>query len=183
MREAEKLERLRLAEPTSLAVTGGVPSELDQARLLGIQIQTELREPVAKLSPEPFGVLPILKPHHEVIGPAHDHHVTVRVPSPPLMSPQVKDVVRVDVREQRRNRCPLRNAFLERRPEPILNDPCGQPLLDQPQDPPIRDPVLQEPLQPLMVEAGEVLAEISVEHPVHLLAHDPGGERIQRVMR
>jgi hypothetical protein len=34
-----------------------------------------------------------------------------------------------------------------------------------------------------MVEAGEVIAEISVEHPVHLLAHDPGGERIQRVMR
>jgi hypothetical protein len=34
-----------------------------------------------------------------------------------------------------------------------------------------------------MVEAGKVVAEISVEHPAHVLAHDPGGERIQRVMR
>ena len=99
------------------------------------------------------------------------------------MSPQIKDVVRIDVREQRRNRCPLRNALLQRRPRPLLNDPRGQPLLNQPQDPPIRDPVLQELHQPLMVKAGEVVAEISVEHPVHLLAHDPGSERIQRVMR
>jgi hypothetical protein len=38
MREAEKLERLRLAEPTSLAVSGGVPSELDQPCLLVVQI-------------------------------------------------------------------------------------------------------------------------------------------------
>ena len=74
MREAEKLERLRLAEPTSLAITGGVPPELDQPRLLGVQLQTELREPVAQLSPEPFGVLPVLKPHHEVISPTHDDH-------------------------------------------------------------------------------------------------------------
>ena len=91
--------------------------------------------------------------------------------------------MRGDVREQRRHRCPLRNALLERRPRPLLDDPRGQPFLDQPQDSLIRDPVLQKLDQPLMVEAGEVVAEISVEHPVHLLAHDPGSERIQRVMR
>jgi len=34
-----------------------------------------------------------------------------------------------------------------------------------------------------MVKAGEVVLEIQVEHPVHLLSHDPGDERIQRVMR
>ena len=34
-----------------------------------------------------------------------------------------------------------------------------------------------------MVKAGEELAEIRVEHPVHALPFDPGGERIQRVMR
>jgi hypothetical protein len=160
-----------------------VPPELDQPCLLGIQLQTELRESVAKLRPEPLGVLPMLKPHHEVIGPAHDDHITARVPNPPLVGPQVKDVVRVDVREQRRNRSPLWNTLLERRPGPILDDPRSQPFLNQPQNPPIRDPVLQELDQPLMVQAGEVIAEISVEHPVHLLSHDPGGERIQRVMR
>ena len=59
----------------------------------------------------------------------------MRVSSSPLVSPEVKDVVRVDVREQRRNRSSLWNALLERRPGPVLNDPCGQPFLDQPQDP------------------------------------------------
>src|ERR1019366_1055743 len=127
------LERLRLAKPTRCAIPDGVPPELDQPRLLGVQLQPELREPVAKLGPEPLGVLPMLKPHHEVISPAHDDHITARMPSPPLVSPEVKDVVRVDVREQRRSRCPLWNAFLKRRPGPILNDPRGEPFLDQPQ--------------------------------------------------
>ena len=49
MREPEKLERLRLAEAMRLAVTGSVAPELDQPRLLDIQLQTEPREPVAKL--------------------------------------------------------------------------------------------------------------------------------------
>ena len=34
-----------------------------------------------------------------------------------------------------------------------------------------------------MVKAGEEVAEIRVEHPVHLLARDPGSERVQRIMR
>ena len=66
---------------------GGVPSELDQPCLLGIELQTELRESVAKLCPEPLGVLPMLKPHHEVIRETHDDHITARVPAPPLVSP------------------------------------------------------------------------------------------------
>jgi hypothetical protein len=66
---------------------------------------------------------------------------------------------------------------------PLLDDPCGHPLLGQPQDPPVRDPVLKELLQPSMVKGGEELTEIHVEHPIHLLAHDPDRQRIQRVMR
>ena len=130
---------------------------------------------------KPLGVLLILEPHHGVVGEPHDHHLTARVPAPPLVGPQVKDVVRVDVGEQRRSRSSLRNAFVERRPRPFLDDPRGHPLLDQPQDPLIRDPVLQKPLQPLMVKAGEVVPKIQVEHPAHLPL-DPDRERVQRMM-
>ena len=101
MRETEELERLRLAEATRCTIPSGVPSELDQPRLLGMQLQAELREPFAKLCPEPLGVLPMPKPHHEVISPAHDDHITARVPSSPLVSPKVEDVVQVDVGEER----------------------------------------------------------------------------------
>ena len=41
----------------------------------------------------------------------------------------------------------------------------------------------EKPLKPPMVKAGEVVAEVRVEHPVHALPHDPGGERVQRIMR
>jgi len=93
VREAEKAERLRLAEPARLAIPRGEPPEFDQPRLLGIQFQVELREPAAKISPEPLGVLPMLEPHHEVISETRDHDVAVRVPSPPLVGPEVEDVV------------------------------------------------------------------------------------------
>src|SRR5437763_11986353 len=93
VREAEKPERLRLAESTGLAIAGGEPPELDQPCLLGVQLQAELREPVAQVSPEPLRVLPVLESHHEVVSPAHDDDVAVRVPTPPLVSPEVEDVV------------------------------------------------------------------------------------------
>ena len=51
--------------------------------------------------PEPLRVIPVLEPHHEVISPAHDDHITARVPSPPLVSPEVEDIVQVDVRQER----------------------------------------------------------------------------------
>ncbi len=87
MREAQKPERLRLAEPPRLSSLDGEPSELDQPRLLGSQLQTELREPVAKVRPEPLGVIPVLESHHGIIGETHDHYVAARVSTSPLVSP------------------------------------------------------------------------------------------------
>jgi hypothetical protein len=52
-----------------------------------------------------------------------------------------------------------------------------------PQDPLIRDPVLQEPPQPAPIELGEEVADVHVEHPVHLLRLDPDRQRIQCTMR
>lgn len=103
VREAEEGERLRLAETSLLTSLGGKPTELDQPRLLGVQLQEELREPVAQLLVEPFGVIPVLEAHHEVIGETHDHYVPVRVPGPPLVSPQVENMMQIHVRQERRN--------------------------------------------------------------------------------
>ena len=135
MREAEEAKRLRLAQVPPLTIPGGKPPELDQPRLLGRQLQVELREPSAKLSVKPLCVLPVLESHHGIVGKTHDHDLTARVPVPPLVGPEVEDVVRINVGKERRNRCPLRNAFIERRPRSIFDDPRGHPLLDQPQDP------------------------------------------------
>ena len=103
MREAEKLERLRLPESTLLTSLGGEPAELDQSRLLRMQLQTELREPVVKVGEEPLGVLTALEAHDVVVGEPRQDHVPARVPRSPLVGPQVEDVVQVDVGKQRRN--------------------------------------------------------------------------------
>ena len=50
----------------------------------------------------------MLEPDDEVIGEPGDDHVAPGVPLSPLPDPPVEDVVKVDVSEQRRNRCPLR---------------------------------------------------------------------------
>ena len=119
-----------------------------------MQLQSEFREPLAEIGEEPLSVLTMLKARHIVVGEPHEDHVPPRVAPPPLVGPQVKHVVQVDVREQRRHRCPLRRSRLGLRPFPVLDDSRGQPFLDQPQNPSVRDPVLEELHQPRLVEAS-----------------------------
>ena len=82
-----------------------------------------------------------------------------------------------------RDRCSLWRPLLRFRQLPVFDDPCGQPLADQPQDPFIRDPVPEEPLKPASVKLPEEVADIRVQHPAHLVLVDPGRQRVQRVMR
>ena len=76
-----------------LSVLGGEPPELDQPRLLFRQLQVELREPLAKISQEPLGVVTMLKAHHGVVREAHHDHLAARPPASPLVDPQVEHVV------------------------------------------------------------------------------------------
>jgi hypothetical protein len=79
MREAKEIERLRLAETLPDPVWSGVPSKLQQACLVGVQIQRELRETLSKRSKELLGVGLMLKSHQEVIGKADNDDVAVRM--------------------------------------------------------------------------------------------------------
>jgi hypothetical protein len=42
----------------------------------------------------------------------------------------------------------------------VLDDPCGQPLIDQPQDPLVRDPVLKKPPKPTLIKLTEEVANV-----------------------
>jgi len=55
VREAEEVERLGLPEAVSPSPPGREPAELDEARLVGVQFQGELREPLAKVFEEALG--------------------------------------------------------------------------------------------------------------------------------
>src|SRR5262245_45488737 len=87
VREAQAVERLRLAETTLRPVRSGVPPELDQPRLLGLQLQPELHEPLAQLGEEPLRIRTMLEAHDEVVRIAHDDHVAARLSAPPSLDP------------------------------------------------------------------------------------------------
>ena len=103
----EKVERPGLADASRLAVLSGKPPELNEPRLVGMQLQTELREPLTKIGEEPLRIALVLEPGYKVVGEPDDDDFTVGVPLPPLPDPPVGDVVEVDVGQQRRGRCPL----------------------------------------------------------------------------
>ena len=66
VREPKKVERLRLPEATCRPTCGREPAELDQARLVGVQFQTELREPLAQVGEELLRVTLLLEPGDKV---------------------------------------------------------------------------------------------------------------------
>ena len=99
--EAQEVEGLRLAEPSCLAVLGRKASELDEPCLLGMQRQRKLLQPLAQLAPEAPGITLVLKADDEVVGVAHDDHVTRGLAPTPALNPEVEDVVQVDVGQER----------------------------------------------------------------------------------
>ena len=102
----EVVEGLWLPESLRPSLRGSLPAELDEARLLRMQLQGELPESLPQALQELLGIRAVLEPNDEVIGPASDDHVSSRVPLPPLLDPQVEDVMEVDVRQQWQTRSP-----------------------------------------------------------------------------
>jgi hypothetical protein len=103
----------------------GVSAELDQTRLVGVHLESEAFEACLEVGPEADRIGLVLEAHHEVVGVAHDDHLTAGDALPPLLYPEVDHVVQVDVRKERRDRRPLRRSFFRGRPFPVFEDSCG----------------------------------------------------------
>ena len=87
MREPAERECLRFPLAPGRPVPGGVPPELDQPGLTGVQFQPGPGEPAARLVPEPLGVVPVLEPGDEVVREPDDDHITMREPVSPPVGP------------------------------------------------------------------------------------------------
>jgi hypothetical protein len=85
------------AQAPSPAVLDGEPPKLDQARLLGVELQAEPGETLHQVRVEPLGVSTMLKADNEVVGKPHDDHVTMSLPPSPSPGPKIEDMVEVDV--------------------------------------------------------------------------------------
>ena len=87
MRETQEIEGLRLAVATPFPIHRRTAAKFEQAGFRGMQFQIELSEPLLKFFEKLLGFMAILEADHKVIRKAHDHNITARSPTPPLISP------------------------------------------------------------------------------------------------
>jgi len=147
-----------------------------------MQLQTELAQPLTQLSKTPLGVVLKLEAHEKVVGVSHDDDFPASLPAPPRLHPEVVRVMEVDVRKQGANAPSLRCSLRCATPLAIFQHACIQPLFDVAQDAPVRNPVLDKPHQPFVVNGIEEATNVCIEHPAHLLRRDPYRQRIQRIV-
>jgi hypothetical protein len=89
--EAEEIEGLRLAQTNALTVLCRMASELDQPRLLRVQLQLELLHTFFQFRPEPFGIVFELEPNQGVIGVPHHDYIAVRTLLTPCLDPEIEE--------------------------------------------------------------------------------------------
>jgi hypothetical protein len=102
--EPQKVERLRFTQPSPGSISGRKATKLDQSGFLRMQRQCELPQPLTQIRLETPGIPFVLKAGDNIVGEAHVENLPVGMAAPPLISPQVKAVVKVDVSERRRGR-------------------------------------------------------------------------------
>src|SRR5580698_4574357 len=68
-------------------------AELNQACLLPMQRQRELRQSLAHVRQEPHGLGLVLKANDDVLSVARDDDVSLGMALPPLVLPRIKDLV------------------------------------------------------------------------------------------
>src|SRR5437867_2022838 len=78
VREPQEVERFRFAQSSTSPIDGGTPPELDQPRLVRMQLQPELREPSTQLVQESPRVLLVFKPDDEVVRETYGDHIPAR---------------------------------------------------------------------------------------------------------
>src|SRR5258706_14458988 len=182
MREAEKAECLGLPFSTPLPVVDRKRTKFQQPRFLGMQCQVELPHSLGEFRPELFGIRFALESNHDIVSESHHDDITVRPLSTPRLDPQVEHIMKIDVRQKRRCTSALRRSFPHPYSFPILQHAGVQPLLDQPHDAPICNPVLDELHQPFVGTPIEKTFNVKIEHPVHFSRQQSRVERIQRLM-
>src|SRR6266404_172024 len=182
VRKAKKVERFRFPFSTPLPLVDRKRTKFQQARFLGMQFQVELSHSFRKFRPELFGIRFAVKAHHDVVRVSHHDDLAVRALPTPCLDPQIKYVMKIDVRQKRRSTATLRRPFFHSYSFPILQHAGPQPFLDEPHDAPVCNPVLDELHKPFVRKSIEKALDVQIKHPVHFSRQQSRIERIQRLM-
>src|SRR5258707_7722956 len=182
VRKAQEVERLRFPFSTPLPLVDRIRTELQQSRLLGMQFQVELSHSFRKFRPKLIGIRFAVKARHDVVRESHHDHIAVRALLTPCLDPQIKYVMKIDVRQERRSTSALGRPLFHSYSLPILQHAGIQPFLDKPHYAPVCNPMLDELHKPFVGKPIEKAFDVQIEHPVHLSRQQSRVERIQRLM-
>src|SRR5271155_1409743 len=99
--ETQKIKGLRLAKTRSGALIRCEAAKRDQSSLSRMQRQRELFQPRLHSSQEAprFGF--VFNTQNNIIGISHDDHVALCLSTAPLLGPEIEDVVKIDIGQQR----------------------------------------------------------------------------------
>src|SRR5215467_3403350 len=89
-----------------------------------MQRQRELLQPRAHDLQEASGLGLVLESDDEIVGIAHDDHVARGLTPSPALSPEIEDVVQVDVGKKRRCHRPLPGPLVTNRHDPSSRMPA-----------------------------------------------------------
>src|SRR3954468_839028 len=171
VREPQKVEGLRAPLPGGRSALGGEPPERDQPGLALVDRQAELRQPLCQRSEELSPLRSVLTADHQVIRiPTHDDLSGCSV-SPPLVYPEVDDIVEKDVRKDWADPRSLRHPHLPRFPSAALEEAGPEPPLDQAENPGGQQSCAPTSASAIRVNGIEESSDVEIEHPVHTLRH------------
>ena len=108
VREAKKVKSPGPALAVSFSPFNRKATELDQASLAFMQFQAKLGEPRVEFLQTRDCFAVVLETDHEVVrrpplrgGARHHHHIAAATVVPPLLDPQLEDIMQEHVRQQR----------------------------------------------------------------------------------
>ena len=101
MREPEERERFRFPLPALPAIRRREAPERDEPRLLRMDFQPKLRQPLLEVSQETHGIGLMLESGNEIVSVADDDHVPLRHFLAPYLGPQIENIVQIHVSQQR----------------------------------------------------------------------------------
>jgi len=182
MSKAEEIKSLRLSQTLPFAACGSKFSKLEEPRLLRVQAETESAHPLFDVPEKPLSLRLVLKPEDKVIGVPNDNDIAPCVSPAPLMYPQIKDIVQVNIGKQGRDYRPLRGPHFRLGPSAFLHDSCAEPFSDKSQKSSVGNSMLKKLHEPSVFDGVEETADVCIEHPIDPLLRDGDVKRVQRMM-
>ncbi len=165
--EPQEPECFRSTRSTLLPVSDRIWTKFQNPRLLGMKFKTELEHALFQVGQKLLGLRFMFKSHNKVVSPTHDNHLAARFVLPSLLCPQIKNVMKINIRKQGTDAPALRYSFFRFFSAAFDHDTSLEPFLDQADHSLILNSMFDKFDQPFVVEIVEKAPDVSIQDPVH----------------